>query len=347
MKRTVSKLSVESSQDIKSMTPACSHGNALRFSRVDKKTGSVRDFYACSANRDRKLCNIFHWVDDWERKLRSGAVIEQPVKALPEPRAKLMRNDNELGIPALTDDSANSQFLFSSDSLAFITRAISTYLNDVKSKRFMCIGTPSIHKALLDLSIESVLLDEDERLEEIFPQAQRFNMFNGESYGKPLPTDDFCGIAVDPPFQPELLGALFATLKRLFPMSLNGLVLLAFPYFNEKQVVHAFAESISMSDIRLCYRNHKKHTSAIRSPVRLYSSKNMYSLAGEEPGYRYCERCKDLKYESNQHCQNCDACTTIAGTESFVHCDKCGVCVKPHASHCNKCNRCFIGTHTH
>ncbi|XP_045216868.2 rRNA N6-adenosine-methyltransferase ZCCHC4-like [Mercenaria mercenaria] len=44
--------------------PECEHGPALMFSRFDKKYGSERRFFACSAFRDRKACPFFKWADE-------------------------------------------------------------------------------------------------------------------------------------------------------------------------------------------------------------------------------------------------------------------------------------------
>ncbi|GLH02854.1 Zinc finger CCHC domain-containing protein 4 [Gryllus bimaculatus] len=42
--------------------PFCPHGPTLLFSRHTKK--GDRKYYACSACRNRKLCNFFHWADE-------------------------------------------------------------------------------------------------------------------------------------------------------------------------------------------------------------------------------------------------------------------------------------------
>lgn len=44
--------------------PLCNHGPTLLFSRYDRKSGSERRFFACSAFRDRKACPFFRWADD-------------------------------------------------------------------------------------------------------------------------------------------------------------------------------------------------------------------------------------------------------------------------------------------
>ena len=342
-RKTFSSLAI-TEPDLKptsSTLPRCSHGEALRFTRVEKKSDSARDFYACSANRDRKLCPLFFWVDEWEKKLKRGPVNELGLGDSGfHPRSKESKKDESLGIPAFTDDSSNSQFLFDGHSVYLIKNALSKYFESNSSKkRVLCIGTPTIHKSLLGGGIESVLLDEDERLCKVLPQTYRFNMFNGESYGTILPEDDFGAIVMDPPFQPELLPALFNTLKRCFKESCTGLILMAFPYFNARQVVSSSDNRLCMSDVRLTYRNHKKFISGTRSPVRLFSSEKLGIQ--EATDYIYCEHCKDLKHILNKHCDKCNACTTIAGVKHYEHCDKCGICVKPNSYHCRESNRCF------
>jgi hypothetical protein len=324
--------------------PMCSHGVALKFSREDKKSGIIREFYACSANRDRKLCPLFYWVDEWEKKLRRQSPQERETSAADDfvPRGKETRMDADLGVATYTDDSANSQFLFDAASIDLTTRVISTYLNEKNSARVLCIGTPTIHKALLAKGLDSLLLDEDARLGTFLPHTSRYNMFNGESYGSSLPDDSFSCIVIDPPFQPALIPALFKTLNQHFPKSLKGLLLLAFPYFNEAQILTSFDNLVKISDIRLTYRNHKKYVSGLRSPVRLFASVRIGDLLSDAEGYRFCKDCKDLKHESNKHCSVCNACTTIAGSRYYKHCIECNKCVKPDAVHDSDLNRCLV-----
>ncbi|KAF8796474.1 rRNA N6-adenosine-methyltransferase ZCCHC4 like protein [Argiope bruennichi] len=45
--------------------PSCPHGPCLMFERhTSNGIKSGKKFYACSACRDRSVCNFFHWVDD-------------------------------------------------------------------------------------------------------------------------------------------------------------------------------------------------------------------------------------------------------------------------------------------
>lgn len=45
-----------------SINPSCPHGPTILFSRIENENS--RNFYACSACRDRKKCNFFIWEDE-------------------------------------------------------------------------------------------------------------------------------------------------------------------------------------------------------------------------------------------------------------------------------------------
>lgn len=46
--------------------PICAHGPTLLFRRKIDKNGTTRDFFACSAYRDRKGCPFFKWADEYK-----------------------------------------------------------------------------------------------------------------------------------------------------------------------------------------------------------------------------------------------------------------------------------------
>lgn len=276
---TTSKLSIDESDIDKARNiPSCSHGKALKFNRLDKKSGITREFYACSSSRDRKVCSLFYWVDDWARKLKSGSAIVRDLSQARPPREKKARVDADLGLSALTDNSTNAQFLFDSNSIDLIIRILVRYFesNNTYVKKVLCIGTPSVHKRLLELNgFDSVLLDDDDRLGSILANFRRFNMFNGNLYGNETSSldDDFRVVVIDPPFHPELLPALFKSIERIFPCSLkSSLVLFAFPYFHKVRLESASRGLLQITDIRMTYRNHKKYKTEHRSPVRLFTS---------------------------------------------------------------------------
>lgn len=55
-------------------SPDCPHGPTILFEKIVK--GIPRQFYACSAYRDRKYCDFFHWKDD---KVTNGKLIKWKV----------------------------------------------------------------------------------------------------------------------------------------------------------------------------------------------------------------------------------------------------------------------------
>jgi len=335
---------MERSSDSERRVPECVHGPALKFRRVDTKTGDVSEFYSCSASRDRKVCPLFHWAEDWNRKQKRGDLSITASECL---REKKMRFDDNLGISTLADNSTNAQFTFDDVSINTIIAILTHQIKDITAA-VLCIGTPSIHKALLSAGYASVLLDEDERLSGLLPSCHRFNIYNGNWYsGRPDTVNvDFTAIIMDPPFHPKLLPALFQTVNEHFPRSFaSSLILFAFPYFN-KQDVESACTRLQLSDIRLTYRNHKKYKNGETSPVRLYMTLPPIWKEILIEGHKFCEACEKIVHSTNFHCETCNACTSIAGKRNFKHCSDCGICVKPDAVHCNKCSRCFISSHT-
>jgi len=329
--------------------PRCSHGEALRFSRIEKKTGECRDFYACSVSRDRKLCRLFYWVEDWHRRARRSSADGETCFTVPT-REKKARYDPNLGIDTLVDNSSNAQFTFDRDSISTIVSICKQTNVAASPRKMLCIGTPSIHVELKKQGIDSVLLDVDDRLSSIADSVYRYNMFTGEFLETaPDLADDFSAIVCDPPFHPELFPALFNSLKRTFPNSYDSsLILFACPYFFSEQVTSACPRLGNMTDIRLTYFNHKKYVSGNRSPVRLFtSSASLKSILPTVPrGYHICTHCDEIVSDHNKHCTRCNRCTSIAGKTPFKHCDACQKCVKATAVHCDSCNRCFISSHT-
>lgn len=329
--------------------PRCVHGSALRFSRTDGDTGLTRDFYACSVSRDRKLCKLFYWVEDWDQKLKRGNSMTQ---LFPDDlsRSKKKRFEDNLGIETLVDNSSNAQFTFDRETISIINSICLHHADKTHSSRFLCIGAPSIHRELLRKGMKSVLLDEDTRLGCVSDAVYRFNMFTGEFLdSNPNLDDTFSVIICDPPFQPELLSALFKSIQKRFPVSFNSaLILFAFPYFFKSKVIEACPRLSHMSDLRLTYSNHHKYKTACRSPVRLFiSSPSLKAILQTVPsGYHTCDDCDEIVSDHNKHCGDCTTCTTISGKHAYKHCKDCGKCVKGTAVHCSSCKRCFISSHT-
>ncbi len=330
--------------------PECSHGPALRFSRHDGKSDASRDFYSCSVTRDRKVCSMFHWVDEWNRKMKRSSGGSKEVVATEQARKKL-KHVPDCTFSTIVDNKTNAQFVFDKSTISNVLNIVKKVIQDLSNhRRVLCLGTPTIHRALLEANIDSTLLDEDSRLVNCFPNTYRFNMFNGSWFGESCPViDDFSAIVCDPPFHPELIQALKNTLKNVFPNSLaSGYLIMAFPYFLSRQITEAFPDSI-MTDIRLTYANHPKYKTHDRSPVRLFTTRGIVSVLDadfELSGHIYCKLCCCHVSKVNSHCNTCQKCTTNAGKNLYKHCDICRVCVKPNAIHCSKCSICAIGSHS-
>lgn len=331
--------------------PSCSHGPALRFSRDNSKSGESREFYACSVTRDRKVCGLFHWVDEWDRKQRN-ADMGVAKSSGAEPARKKLKNVPDCVFATNVDNKTNAQFVFDRASIKIVQDIAGEFINKTtNTKRILCLGTPTIHRALLAASMDSTLLDEDSRLVDMFPNTFRFNMFNGSWFNldtNPI-GDDFSLIICDPPFHPELLSAMKNTLSTIFPRTYEqGGMIMAFPYFFSKTMAEVLP-GLAVSDIRLTYANHPKYKTPERSPVRVYMTRGVSGTLGEGidfAGHEFCKSCDVHVSRLNSHCEKCQKCTTLAGKTPFIHCDICEVCVKPNSAHCFKCNRCFQGAHS-
>jgi hypothetical protein len=345
-RRTVSNLVSATAHPLMGDTiplPKCQHGSALMFERTDTKTGVSRQFYACSVSRDRKVCPLFHWKDDWDRKVSRGSYVDVVV---PNGSKSVDTTPDKAGFAALTDNKANAQYFFSDDSVSIITDLCRAFGRREKmaGRPVLCLGTPTIHQSLVSQGVESFLFDDDDRLIQKFaPNSLKFNMFNGNSYGQELThRSNYSIIVIDPPFQPELIPSLFHTLTETIGVSHDTLVLMAFPYFNQKQAQNC--SQLKLTEIRLIYRNHKKFNKLNKSPVRLYSSLPIREIITlNHPEYRLCSDCDDYVYNDNIHCNKCEKCTGIHG--KYKHCDDCGKCVKERAVHCEECRRCFLNSH--
>lgn len=331
--------------------PECVHGPALRFSRQNGKSGESREFYACSVTRDRKVCGLFHWVDEWVHKAKRGIIVPK-ASGKSEQAPKKLKVVPDCAFATIVDNKTNAQFVFDMTSVATMVNIVSEYIETCPgSKRVLCLGTPTIHKGLLATNIESTLLDEDSRLVDMFPNTYRFNMFNGSWFGGNICPfeDDFSMIIFDPPFHPELLMALKSTLISTFPKSYaNHGFMVAYPYYFSKQLSGTIPEAI-LTDIRLTYANHPKMRTHDRSPVRLYMSRPVIEVMTEDmqiEGHKYCQECRCHVSQANMHCDKCNKCTTLAGKNAPKHCDICNICAKPKTQHCFRCNKCVVASHS-
>jgi Probable N6-adenine methyltransferase len=327
-RKTTSRLSSERAEGDAQAVPCCLHGPAILFDRA-LANGSKRSFYACSAVRDRKECPLFYWLDDWVRLSKKRAQAE------PAPVRRKLTESNGLGessFLANAESLSASQFFFDKVTLGRVVDII----NSLSPKNILCIGCPTISMRFDN----STLLDIDERL----PGVKRFNMFTGHFFN---PEDEaavcsqsFDLVVCDPPFQPELLPLLAATVHKLAPAAP---LLLAFPCFNRDAVSVAF--SAKMTDLRLGYENHRNFKNE-KSPVRLFTTIPLHRLILPGDDYKLCEPCGRYVHEKlNRHCSKCNSCTTIHGGAVYQHCKACERCVKPGYKHCANCRRCFPVDH--
>eukprot|EP00300_Choanocystis_sp_HF-7_P016756 c19525_g1_i2.p1 GENE.c19525_g1_i2~~c19525_g1_i2.p1 ORF type:complete len:261 (+),score=48.99 c19525_g1_i2:99-785(+) len=208
----------------------CDHGTMILFERFSaKESGSSRKFFACSFSRDRKLCRAFCWAEDVGKK-RSKLARHNGAKS--EPFSPVMCTNCSLVVDksdsahkdhvtrALTGeeraapsrilrpldvDKQNAQYLFTPSHISYLVDVLVT----LGVRRVACVGTPSIHEAILqrgatppvrskqrkskgskkdvplehagasDTTLTSLLLDMDDRYRSFFPTTfSRFNMFN-------------------------------------------------------------------------------------------------------------------------------------------------------------------------
>ncbi|KAJ8932230.1 hypothetical protein NQ314_014823 [Rhamnusium bicolor] len=188
--------------------PHCPHGPTILFSREVK--GKKRNFFACSACRDRKHCNFFLWEDERNKltkfKKRKLFLIMNQIRNLsPERRIychicsefvlenfenKHTNHSSLKGIsnyqldhpseilPALEDTKKEAQYLFSKASIETLVNIFKT----LGYKNVICIGTPRIHEYIRSSceDMNSILLDIDCRFHNFFGPLEYcwYNMFN-------------------------------------------------------------------------------------------------------------------------------------------------------------------------
>lgn len=310
---------------------------------VDGHVVSSRDFYACSAIRDRKICPLFVWVDEHEKRHAGDH------HSIKRPR----RGDEPGREYKKTDNKANAQYFFSEEAVGVIRE----YTAKHDYHRVLCLGTPVIHQRLQG-DLDSFLLDMDPVVvKKAADSGARFNMINGfffDSEGR----ERFDGwsakgpvdvVVVDPPFQPELIPAIWKCVREVLIGSdafANVDVVFAFPYFSREALMGSKeSPELVMNDYRVDYANHKTYK-ADKSPVRLFTRFHELTDLPTE-SYRVCEKCDGRwVHKANAHCDKCGACTTIHGNRPWSHCSACKKCTKPELKHCSKCKRCLPVGHT-
>ena len=352
---TTSSLSTEVVNSLMAL-PSCSHGPANRFTRKSAKDGSARDFYACSAVRDRKECPLFHWVDEWERKMALKRKLADPEDVEPTTSYSSLSQDHHHAqlvrrkltpSSAMGDDFLANSKIQSASQYFFDNQTLDLMVELIKSirpqPRVLCLGCPTIATRLSEFT-SPILLDIDDRL----PNVVKFNMFTNHFFDSQdhhqVRSMEFDLVVADPPFQPALLPKLASTIRSLAP---DARLFLCFPYF-ENSAVQASFPLLKRTDIRLSYENHRKYKGAGRTPVRLYVSASLEDDCLETGFLDYvcCPKCKRLVHASlNRHCDDCETCTTIHGSAFYVHCKTCKKCIKPGWEHCDHCQRCTSPDH--
>ncbi|KAF4678088.1 rRNA N6-adenosine-methyltransferase zcchc4 [Perkinsus chesapeaki] len=338
-KRTINKLVLDN-DDAKVPPPQCEHGPAVRFRRITKAAdGSVqdsRDFYACSAIRDRKICPLFCWVDEYERHAENSA--------------KRLRTSGPEREYDKTNNKANAQYFFSGEAVGVIKRYVAKH----GYHRVLCLGTPVVYRTLSDSkdNVDTFLLDMDPVVvQKAESSGARFNMVNGyffDDAGKDrnegwLRSGGVDIVVVDPPFQPELVPAIWRSLRSLLGSDAFSKVdvLFAFPYFSRDALQESpCAPKLFMNEYRVDYANHKTYK-ADRSPVRFFT--RLHELTNlPSSSYKVCKKCGGKwVHNSNVHCDLCGGCMTIHGAKAWEHCSRCGKCTKPGLKHCDNCTICL------
>lgn len=394
--------SIRAILDHPGVTPHCPHGPTILFKRTSAE-GCSTGFFACSAFRDRKECPFYlregdpvpktmyesrHPTTTLEDIVGQGKsdfsychdcstlCAGKQAKSAPHKghRVTTGLSLETLKRPTRIMDTKScskkeAQFYFTSKTLE-------TIVKNFKSNnlcRILCIGTPTIHDAILmnhSSDMSSLLLDLDFRLCQFYKRNEfcHYNMFNHhfseeknkETYLKFL-KDSKPGqlvVVTDPPFggRPELIANTFRRIQNEYSEIQNHPncpieFVWVFPYFMEHQITSAFPE-VKMSDYQVSYESgsgYKDGKDGGRkqgSPVRIFTTIDLskIDLSGES-GYKYCDECLMWVSALNRHCPKCKKCSAKNGG-SYNHCDKCQRCVKTSWIHCETCARCTLLQHT-
>ncbi|GFO49788.1 Zinc finger cchc domain-containing protein 4 [Plakobranchus ocellatus] len=163
--------------------PSCPHGPAILFEQFDQATKTVRQFFACSAFRDKSKCSFHQWVDEKHdkpshesntfshkkhrlryRKFRALAKTKRYVCCtcglllLPSEihhhnkqghaikgsvQLKDLRKPSYLFAP-LDDNKTFAQYLFSPKTVEFLLKSV----EHLGYSHVLCVGTPRIHEEI-------------------------------------------------------------------------------------------------------------------------------------------------------------------------------------------------------
>lgn len=201
-----SSSAVELVQGNATNVPCCEHGPALLFRRIGTNgKNEGRAFYACSAYRDRKKCNMFIWEDEALKSLKSKTWQKASERALPSSShselhklcltmsqypafkrifccRKLQRRSEAKGHNThstrieVTDTMLRRPSQIVTPDTANSSKAQYYFSSDcvkfvgnlLKVRRYehvVCIGTPTIHEYLLENDMDSLLLDIEQSYE--------------------------------------------------------------------------------------------------------------------------------------------------------------------------------------
>ncbi|CAF4000329.1 unnamed protein product [Rotaria sp. Silwood2] len=348
---TKNSIEIDFSENIEINHPKCVHGPTLLFH------SSTSKFFACSACRDRQECDIFipyycyTCSSLFSENEQSDHKDHEYTESL---NRQQLRQPCHYILQPLENKRSNAQFFFSQTFIDYI-------INEIILKNswdsIICVGCPTIFENLHRFSskkkLNSYLLDYDFRLCSFYSSKQMliYNMFNGHIFSnakyfqeKFLSIIKNCLIIIDPPFG-GFHRALSYSIDKLFQSyEINRHLILFNPYFLEKWIIDAFPnlkmldhkiEYTSISSLNLC-RGKKG------SPVRMFTDICRSKFPPlDDINYKYCFECNRYTLLTNQHCFQCQSCTSKDGLP-YKHCSLCQRCVKAERIHCNTCNVCHL-----
>lgn len=338
--------------------PSCEHGPCVLFERKTIK-GLSKKFFACSAARNRKICNIYVTYERFMKGKYKKRPLDNTLSIGKRPLESCDMTNKRSSILPRSYNTLYEQFFFTDDCCLNIVNIIL----ELKFKRVISVGCPKIHERLSKNSpIDSFLLDIDDRFTEYFDNEHyfKYNMFNNyffeerknifiEKLKKPLKTL----IIIDPPF-----GGVLSLIEYSITSLINEVhgttnLIVVMPFFMNKRLKKTF-KNIELCDYKIEYSNHKTYTPINKknksskevqkraSPVRLFTDIDLSKIKlPSNKGYKFCETCKKYVAIENSHCILCNACTTIHGP-SYRHCNSCNKCTKPNYIHCANCNKCHL-----
>ena len=200
-------------QDGETINPMCKHGPTVLFERESAKGDKIvtRQFYACSAFRDRKDCPFFMWKDKVSKgkptTMMKSKSIKKKLQTLSGKQFRdfchtccVLLDDNDLQsgehlshrvqsnltpdliakptrlLKPLDSSKKQAQFHFSKSTLTMLIQILA---DKKEFSHLICIGVPSVFEEVRG-KVNAILLDIDHRHRQ-FRKADEFchyNMFN-------------------------------------------------------------------------------------------------------------------------------------------------------------------------